>query len=150
MAAGDRANEPKHHYRELEPESSTTARFTHATPIFRVEAMHISIGYYVNQLGFQLAWDWGAPPTFACVKRGDVALFLSEGNQGTRGNWLFIDVDDVDRLHEEYKVSGAKVVQAPTNFSWGRREMNVEDPDGHRFRFASAPTGEPSEVPLAT
>lgn len=150
MAAVDRTEEPKHHHRGLEPEDPAVTRFQHATPIFRVDNMRISIDYYVKQLGFQLAWDWGVPPTFACVKRGDVALFLCEGSQGTRGNWLFIDVDDVDRLHDEYKVRGVKIVQPPTNFSWGRREMNVEDPDGHRFRFASEPTGEPEGVPLPT
>jgi predicted enzyme related to lactoylglutathione lyase len=150
MAAGDQAQELKHHYRSLEPDDPAADRFKHSTPIFRVEAMRISVDYYVKQLGFQLAWDWGDPPTFACVKRGDVFLFLCEGNQGARGTWLFIDVDDVDCLYDEYKISGAKIIQPPTNFPWGRREMNVEDPDGHRLRLASASTGEPAGVTLAT
>jgi uncharacterized glyoxalase superfamily protein PhnB len=132
------ADEPKHHHRRLEPEDPTAARFEDATPIFRVETMRISVDHYVKQFGFQLAWSWGEPPTFACVKRGNVALFLSERNQGTSGNWLFVNVDDVDRLHDEYKISGARVVQPPADYSWGSREMIVEDPDGHRLRFASA------------
>ena len=84
MAEEERMGEPQHHHRGFEPEPAGSVRFQHSTPIFRVEAMGISIEYYVKQLGFQLAWDWGDPPTFACVKRGDVSLFLSERNQGQR------------------------------------------------------------------
>jgi uncharacterized glyoxalase superfamily protein PhnB len=140
MPTVEHSDEPRYHRRSLKPEDAATARFQDATPIFRVESMRVSIDYYVNRLGFQLAWDWGDPPTFACVKRGEVYVFLSEGNQGTRGNWLFIDVDDVDRLHDEYRTSGAKIVQPPTNLPWGSREMHVEDPDGHHLRLASNPT----------
>jgi uncharacterized glyoxalase superfamily protein PhnB len=108
--------------------------------------MRVSVDYYVKQLGFQLSWDWGDPATFACVTRGDVSLFLSEKNQGVRGTWLFIDVDDVDRLFREYSGSGARIAKPPTDYPWGRREMLVEDPDGHCLRFASAPTGKPPEI----
>ncbi|MEM6333253.1 MAG: VOC family protein [Planctomycetota bacterium] len=57
-------------------------------------------------------------------------------------------VEDVDALHEEYTRRGAIIRQAPHNFPWGLREMNVADPDGHRFRCGSASTGEPDGVPL--
>jgi uncharacterized glyoxalase superfamily protein PhnB len=50
-------------------------------------------------------------------------------------------VADVDALHEEYKKSGAIIRQSPTNMPWGVREMNVQDPDGHRFRMGSHSTG---------
>ena len=49
--------------------------------------------------------------------------------------WMSIFVDDVDALHEEYKSSGAVIRQPPTNIPWSVREMNVRDPDGHRFRM---------------
>lgn len=43
---------------------------------------------------------------------------------------------------------GANVRQKPTTFQWGMREMNIEDPDGHRLRIGHA-THEPSEnIPL--
>ncbi len=103
----------------------------------------------VGELGFRVAWDWGAPASFACVARGDVALFLCEDGQGSPGTWIFMDVDDVDLLHAEYRANGAKIVQPPTNFSWGRREMNVEDLDGHRLRLAGPPTGPSDGVLLA-
>jgi len=44
-------------------------------------------------------------------------------------------VDDVDRLHDEYLRSGAKILVPPTDHEWGMREMLVEDRDGHRLRM---------------
>lgn len=143
MGAGESASEPRHHYREVAPEDPVAARLKHVTPVLRVDAVSVSVQHYVEQLGFQLAWDWGDPATFACVKRGDVAIFLSEKSQGVAGVWVFVDVDDVDRLYEEYLRRGAKVAKPPADYPWGRREMLVEDPDGHCMRFASAPTGQP-------
>ncbi len=46
--------------------------------------------------------------------------------------WMFIFVENVDALYEEYQASGAIIRQKPTNFPWGVREMNIEDLDGHR------------------
>ena len=55
--------------------------------------------------------------------------------------WMSVFMDDVDGLHEEYKRSGAIIRMPPTKMPWGTREMNVEDPDGHRFRMGSDATG---------
>jgi uncharacterized glyoxalase superfamily protein PhnB len=58
---------------------------------------------------------------------------------------MSIFVDDVDVLHQEYKSSGAVIRQAPTNMPWGVREVNVQDPDGHRFRMGSDSIGPADE-----
>ena len=46
--------------------------------------------------------------------------------------WMFIFVENVDALYEEYQASGAITRQKPTNIPWGVREMNIEDLDGQR------------------
>jgi hypothetical protein len=97
--------------------------------------------YYVHKLGFQKRWDWGTPPTFGCVSRGKVSLFLCNGAQGKPGVWMSIFTADVDALHEEYKSSGAIIRMPPTNMPWQTREMNVVDLDGHSFRMSGEPTG---------
>jgi uncharacterized glyoxalase superfamily protein PhnB len=58
---------------------------------------------------------------------------------------MSIFMDDVDVLHEEYRKSGAIIRMVPTNMPWGVREMNVEDPDGYRFRMGSDSKGQVDE-----
>jgi catechol 2,3-dioxygenase-like lactoylglutathione lyase family enzyme len=114
-------------------------------PILNIKNFAVSLDYYVSKLGFTKKWDWGAPPTFGCVVRGKVEIFFCEGGQGQAGMWMSIFVDDVDALHQEYQKSGAMIRLKPTNMPWGTREMNVEDPDGHRFRMGSHATGPADE-----
>ena len=111
-------------------------------PILNVKNFAASMDYYVNKLGFSKKWDWGDPPSFGCVARGKIEIFLSEGGQGQAGTWVSIFVEDVDALHEEYKKNGATIRQQPTNMPWGVREMNVQDPRRPPF-----PHGQPFRGP---
>ncbi len=45
--------------------------------------------------------------------------------------------------------AGRSIRQAPANFPWGVREMNVQDLDGHRLRLGSDATGPSDDVHLA-
>jgi catechol 2,3-dioxygenase-like lactoylglutathione lyase family enzyme len=107
--------------------------FEGVTPILRVENLEAGIGYYVRQLGFELKWQ---TPYFACVSRGRCSIFLSEGDQGHVGGWLWVGVGDADALLEEYRGTGAKIRHLPTNYPWAY-EMQVEDLDGNVLRFGS-------------
>jgi hypothetical protein len=122
--------------------------FHAVTPILNVKNFGASIDYYVNQLGFRKKWDWGNPPVFGCVARGNVNLFLCQGAQGQSGMWMSIFLEDVDALHEEYKNSSAIIRLAPTNMPWQTREMNVVDLDGHCMRMSSDATGPVDEERL--
>lgn len=125
--------------------------FTSTTPILRVRDVLAAVDYYVDKLGFQQQWVWGEPPNFACVVRDETAFFLSLDCQGQFGTWVYVNVDDVDAVYEQYQQSGARIVQPPTNFPWGMREMNVEDLDGHRLRIGSpteAAADEGASLPL--
>ncbi len=115
--------------------------FESIVPILNVKNFAESMDYYVKRLGFRKKWDWGDPPTFGCVTRGKVEIFLCEGAQGQPGMWMSIFTEDVDALYEEYKRSSAIIRLEPTNMPWGTREMNVEDLDGHRLRMGSDATG---------
>lgn len=130
------------------PAEQSLNRFESAVPIFNVKDVPGSIAYYVDRLGFRKEWDWGTPPTFACVFRDNVRIFLCQGAQGSPGTWLSVFVHDVDALYEDYQRRGAIIRQAPTNFPWGVREMNVEDLDGHRLRMGSDATASADGTPL--
>jgi len=132
---------------DLESEEGTA--FTGTTPILNVKNVPDSIAYYVEKLGFSKDWEWGSPPDFASVNRNEQRVFLCQNGQGQPGTWISFWVEDVDALYAEYQDRGAMIVQPPTNFPWGVREMNVTDPDGHRFRMAMGATDESDDVPLA-
>lgn len=107
-----------------------------ATPILRVASLEASVDYYVNVLGFRT--DFDDPRIFASVSRGDATLFLCEGDQGHPGSWAYIGVADCAALWDEYRLTGARLRQEPTNHSWAR-EIQIEDLDGNVLRFGSDP-----------
>ena len=118
-------------------------KFKHAEPILRVSDMAVTVKYYVEVLGFRNA-DWGND-NFTSVNRDKTGIYLCKGGQGQPGTWMWIGVDDVDALYEEYAASGAKIRLAPNNYPWAY-EMHVEDPDGHVLRFGSEPR---KDIPFA-
>jgi catechol 2,3-dioxygenase-like lactoylglutathione lyase family enzyme len=118
------------------------AQFEHAHPILSVADMTRSLRYYIEVLGFANA-DWGSDD-FTCVTRDGASIYLSHGDQGHPGTWLWVGVSDVTVLHEEYTASGAVILEPPTNYGWAY-EMKVQDPDGHVLRFGSDPLNEDTE-----
>ena len=109
-------------------------RLHHAVPILRVHNLATTLDYYTRILGFKIAWEM---PWYASVRRGTCSLMFCVQGQGHAGTWIWAPVSDVDALYEEWKASGANILQGPTNFPWESREIQVLDPDNHRLRFAA-------------
>ena len=109
-------------------------QFESVAPILRVQQIARSLDYYVRVLGFTI--DWQIEARFASVSRDECVVFLSVGDQGRPGAWVWIGVSDVETLHSEYVAVGAKVRHPPTNYSWAL-EMQIEDPDGNVLRMGS-------------
>ena len=109
-------------------EASEPTAFTSMTPILNVASVEESIEHYTSVLGFNKDWDWPAEEedkTFASISNGKVHVFLAENSQGSRPMWIYYNVGDVDKLHEEYAAAGAVVNQEPVDRPWGAREMLV-------------------------
>ena len=116
--------------------NATKTKFENANPILSVGDLLVSVSYYVETLGFASA-DWGSN-IFTSVTRDRAGIYLCQGGQGRPGTWVWIGVEDVAMLYEEYTASGARILRAPQNYPWAF-EMHVEDPDGHVLRFGSKP-----------
>ena len=117
----------------MSPGETSNAGFEGVSPILRVKNLSASIDYYVLKLGFKIDWQ---DPIFASVSRGRCHIFLSEGDQGNPGSWVWIGIENADALFNEYRAKGAKVRHPPTNYSWAY-EMQVEDLDGNILRLGS-------------
>jgi uncharacterized glyoxalase superfamily protein PhnB len=115
----------------------TKIEFGRVTPILRVADMSASLAYYTNVLGFTLNWCDEDGNAFASLTRGGCNLFLSAGDQGHAGAWLWIGTSDADALYEELMAKGAIIRHPPTNYPWGSRELHVEDRDGNVLRLGS-------------
>ena len=111
-------------------------RFEGSQPILRVENMQTALQFYVNKLGFKNV-SWG-DDKFTSVSRDRAGLFLCVGGQGRGAAWVWIGVEDAEKLHEELKAKGVPIRMPPTNFPWAL-EMHVEDPDGNVLRLGSDP-----------
>lgn len=112
------------------------ARFENSHPILRVEDMESSLRLYVNALGFTNA-SWGSE-FFTCISRDKAMIYLCKGDQGRGAAWVWLGVEDLDKLHQEYTARGVKIRMPPTNYSWAL-EMQIEDPDGNVLRIGSEP-----------
>jgi hypothetical protein len=79
--------------------------FYGVNPIFRVHDLAVSVHYYTEKLGFKVNWSH---PYVVSVTRGRTDLFLSVGDQGHAGAWVWIGVSDVEALHAEYQAAEQK------------------------------------------
>ena len=115
---------------------SERVRFEGAAPVLRVEDMNASLAFYVGLLGFKNA-DWGNND-FTHVSRDGAGIYLCRGDQGRGGAWVWVGVDDVAKLFEEFVARGVPIRMPPTNFPWAL-EMQIADPDGNVLRLGSDP-----------
>ena len=112
-----------------------SVKFEGVTPILRVRSIEASIDYYVQRLGFKIDWQTAM---FVSVSRDKCHIFLSEGDQGHAGSWVWCGVEDAEALFDECRASGATLRHPPTNYAWAY-EMQVEDLDGNVLRLGSEP-----------
>ncbi len=116
--------------------SPDRVRFEVSQPILRVENMQASLRFYVDALGFENV-SWGTDD-FTSVSRDQAAIYLCRGDQGRGGAWVWIGVEDAEKLHQELLARGVTIRLPPTNYPWAL-EMQVEDPDGNVLRLGSEP-----------
>lgn len=117
---------------------SGKVKFENSQPILRVENMLKSLAFYEGKLGFKNV-SWG-DESFTSVSRDAAAIYLCQGSQGRGGAWIWVGVEDVKKLQEEFVAAGVEIQMEPTNYPWAK-EMHVEDPDGNVIRFGSEPEG---------
>lgn len=110
--------------------------FQTAIPILFVDDVNQSIAYYEENLGFNLQWSIDSKS--ALVTRGDCTLLLATATPDSSPSWVWIEVDDVQNLFEEFLVDGAVIVSPPNDLESGT-EMQIADLDGNLLWFRTEP-----------
>lgn len=98
-------------------------------PVKDVEEAQI---YYRDFLGFEITWTYPGK-VIGAVARGDVGIFfrLTEGPIHPAIHWM--NAEDVDAAYEEFKNSGANIIDHLEKKPWDIRQFTIQDLNGHIF-----------------
>ncbi|HWT10882.1 MAG TPA: VOC family protein [Roseomonas sp.] len=121
------------------------ARITGITPQLRTTDLDASIRFYVETLGFTLAFRW--EDFYAGLRAGEAEVHLkrvdepdpSIGHVAAGGHvHLYIHVTDIDALHADLRARGVPMLAGPIDRPWNTREIVLRDDQGHTLYFSQA------------
>jgi catechol 2,3-dioxygenase-like lactoylglutathione lyase family enzyme len=119
---------------------------TGAEPQIFVTDVEAALAFYVGKLGFDVAFAYGEPPSYAQVFRGGARLNLRhvdgpvfdagfrDGNEDAVA--VTLTLEDAAPLYAEYQAAGLAFHQPLRTEPWGARTFIVADPDGNLILFA--------------
>ena len=117
----------------------------------------LALAFYRDQLGLELRNDVARQDfrwiTVGSASQPDVAIVLTNYLNGSPAdgeaiaglvangalNGVHFHTDDLDATFEKLRVSGAEIVQEPTEQPWGTRDCAVRDPSGNLVRIDQPP-----------
>ena len=96
--------------------------------------------HFFDKLGFRREFAWRpdeskADPCYMGFKRDDVLLHVSSFPDGCPGGAVYVYVENLDALHEEFVARGVRIDSGPVDQNWGTREMWVKDADRNTITF---------------
>ena len=106
-------------------------------PILRVRDITRNVSYYVECLGFTLAWEWGDPPARAGLRRDDLEVHLVADARfaPTHPSYVYFVVRNVDALYTACVARGAEVVTPLDDRPFGVRDFRLVDYSGNMLGF---------------
>ena len=110
-------------------------RVERINPSLDVQDLPASVQYYVEVLGFELYVE---TPTLGIVESDGHQVHLRQGGDDSAVARVWIGVEDIAGLYEQYRAKGVKIAQEPTNYSWAY-QMMIRDLDGNLLVFGSGP-----------
>lgn len=119
-------------------------RLVAARPFAFVRDVGAACAYYVDVLGFELAFSYGNPPFYAEVERDGLRLCVRHTDDAlidpvlARREEIVIasfEATDAKALYLELQSAGAVFSKTLRAEPYGAREFVVDDPDGNRILF---------------
>lgn len=133
------------------------ARFKSTQPVLYAKSgVTEAVRFYLDQLGFELAYLEGVPPTLAIVSRGEVSLFLvaapvaslsdppsGSPEQPLETARIRIAVEGIEELFAKSRARGLLPPGLPLHElqikPWGLKEFSIRDLNGHWLIFHESP-----------
>jgi catechol 2,3-dioxygenase-like lactoylglutathione lyase family enzyme len=116
-----------------------------ARPVLHVSNVEASLGFYVDRLGFTVAWrvEWDGRAHVAEVDRQGCALILSDEWPEKVGKGLIFISLNVELATHEAEVAAVDALRAELDARkvtvkdgrWGYKLLVVEDLDGNQLFF---------------
>lgn len=97
------------------------------------------LGFEVHEIGDP---GWRFFPRGQCfIMAGECPDQLPPSELGDHSWFAYIEIDGIDRFHDEVVERGAEVISPLEDQPWGMREFGIRTGDGHRIKF-----GSPTEI----
>lgn len=110
--------------------------------VLAVQDLARSVAFYRDRLGFAVDVE---VPGWCFLSRGACRLMIGHCSDtppahtlGDHNYFAYVEVEDIDGLHQEFCHRGLDALPAPESKPWGMRELLVVTPDGHRMMFGEA------------
>jgi uncharacterized glyoxalase superfamily protein PhnB len=116
-----------------------------SNPVLAVHDLDRSAEWFCRVLGCERSDP--DPGNWVFCRSGAVMFMLGRcpevvpaSELGDHSYLAYLLVDSVDDFYERAVAERAEVIKPPTDEPWGRREMGLRSPDGHRFMLAQPRT----------
>jgi len=114
-------------------------------PVLAVADVRATADYYRDRLGFEIAFLFGAPPTYGAVALYEwtatgAHIHLSRADRPPTADGLSLYVNvgpGIDALHETYRARAVDIVSPVVRQPWGMREFAIRDCNGYILRFGT-------------
>ena len=128
--------------------NSAKVVITAAEPELFVADIKASCDFFVEKLGFAVAFSYGEPPFYAQVKRDGARLNLKHVDRPVidpdlrdREELLSAALtvgtaEEIKQLFREFQAAGVAFFQTLKQQPWGAKNFIVKDPDGNLLLFA--------------
>jgi catechol 2,3-dioxygenase-like lactoylglutathione lyase family enzyme len=134
--------------KESSSSNASTSVILASEPQIFVSDIEAATAFYVQKLGFKVAFSYGKPPFYAQVARDGGRLNLRKvcgpvfdsGFRSREGDPLSatLTLDDAKPLFLEFQRAGVIFHQTLRTEPWGTRTFIVEDVDGNLIAFAGS------------
>jgi catechol 2,3-dioxygenase-like lactoylglutathione lyase family enzyme len=105
--------------------------------VLAVRNLKESSAFYKNKLGFQTVWEGDG---WHFLVRDAINIMLGEcpddkpaSEINCHSYFAYLEVQNIDRLYDEYQSKEVEILSNIENKPWGQREFSIRTIDGHRI-----------------